>query len=192
MRTTKKQLAIAKAQANENAQKTMHDAQFTDKVNCDKPQKAISPITIEKRTNKKSAINQLDEVVRGFNANLKAVKQLHEEKNTFLLQYFNDYSLKIDFFNIDYLFANLPEKRIFSKDNQKVIVKTTSDEKLKDVALDNFTHNDKIYYRIAVNKWTISQFLQLFEIARKNEIKKQIEMIKANANNKKITGFANC
>ena len=191
MKNEKKQKAIAQAQANEQAQKTMQNAQFTDKVKSDK-QKAVNPVTIEKRTNKKSAISQLDEVVRGFNANLKAVKQLHEDKNPFLLQYFNDYNLKIDLFNIDYLFENLPEKRIFTKDNQKVIVKTTSDKKMKDIALDNFTHNDKIYYRIAVNKWTISQFLQLFEISRKNEIKKQIEMIKANANNKKITGFANC
>ena len=192
MKNEKKQKAIANAQAIESAQKTMQSAQFTDKVKSEKPQKAISPVVFEKRTNKKSAINQLDEVVRGFNANLKAVKQLHEEKNVFLLQYFNDYNLRIDFFNIDYLFENLPEKRIFVKDNQKVIVKTTSDEKVKDIALDNFTHNDKIYYRIAVNKWTISQFLQLFEISRKNEIKKQIELIKAKANNKKITGFANC
>ena len=188
MKNEKKQQAIA----NEKAQKTMSDAQFTDRVKGDKTQKAINPVTIEKRINKKSAINQLDEIVRGFNANMKAVKQLHEEKNPFLLQYFNDYNLKIDFFKIEYLFENLPEKRIFSKDNQKVIVKTTSDEKLKDVALDSFTHNEKIYYRIAVNKWTISQFLQLFEISRKNEIKKQIDMIKANSDNKKITGFANC
>ena len=192
MKNEKKQKAIENAKAIKNAQKTMQSAQFTDNVKSEKTQKTINPVTFEKRINKKSAINQLDEVVRGFNANLKAIKQLHEEKNVFLLQYFNDYGLKIDFFNIDYLFANLPEKRIFTNENQKVIVKTTSDEKVKEIALDNFTHNDKVYYRIAVNKWTIAQFLQLFEIARKNEIKKQIEMIKANANNKKITGFANC
>ena len=198
--------AQAQAQANAQAQTTQAQAQKVDNNTGDKVQStSISANTInEKALNKKSAINALDNEVRGFNANFKHLQKLIDEKNPFIIQFFKDYFLNIDLITYDFLVNNLPTGRIYEKKDEdgkftKLICKVTKSEKFAPVAVDKFEVNGIIYYKYIQSKFTSSEFLTMFATAKreqmkkqKEELKKQIEMSKNLDQNKKITGFANC
>lgn len=189
MKTTKKQQqAIANEQANEQAKKTMQQAQKVDNNKSDKKQVAASANAInEKALNKKSAINALDNEVRGFNANLKHLQKLVDEKNPFILQFFKDYFLNIDMINYDFLVDNLPMSKIFvNEQGIKLICKVTKNEKFAPIAIEKFIVNNTEYYKYIQTKFTCNEFLTMFATAKKEQMKKAKEQAKENKQADKI------
>ena len=189
MKTTKKQQqAIANEQANEQAQKTMQQAQKADNNKSDKKQVATSANTInDKAINKKSAINVLDREVRGFNANLKHLQKLIDEKNVFILQFFKDYFLTIENINYNFLVDNLPVTKIFvNEQGTKLICKITKNEKFAPIAVEKIIVNNTEYYKYIQTKFTCNEFLTMFATAKKEQIKKAKEQVKENKQVDKI------
>ena len=189
MKTTKKQQqAIANEQANEQAQKTMQQAQKADNNKSDKKQVATSANTINKKAiNKKSAINVLDREVRGFNANLKHLQKLIDEKNVFILQFFKDYFLTIENINYNFLVDNLPVTKIFvNEQGTKLICKITKNEKFAPIAVEKIIVNNTEYYKYIQTKFTCNEFLTMFATAKKEQIKKAKEQVKENKQVDKI------
>lgn len=181
MKTTKKQQAIANEQANEQAQKTLQSAQKTDNNKSDKVQTQKTSVNVinEKALNKKSAINALDNEVRGFNANLKHLQKLVDEKNVFILQFFKDYFLNIENINYKFLVDNLPVTKIFANEQgTKLICKVTKNEKFAPIAVEKFIVNNTEYYKYIQTKFTCSEFLTMFATASRNQMKKAKEQFK--------------
>ena len=179
MRTTKKQQAIAK----EQAKKILQSAQKTDNNKSDKvqTQKTSANVINEKALNKKSAINALDNEVRGFNANLKHLQKLVDEKNVFILQFFKDYFLNIENINYKFLIDNLPVTKIFvNEQGTKLICKVTKNEKFAPIAVEKFIVNNTEYYKYIQTKFTCSEFLTMFATAKKEQMKKAKEQAKEN------------
>ena len=189
MKTTKKQQAIANEQKNEQAQKTLQSAQKTDNNKSDKvqTQKTSANVINEKALNKKSAINVLDNEVRGFNANLKHLQKLIDEKNVFILQFFKDYFLNIENINYKFLVDNLPVTKIFvNEQGTKLICKVTKNEKFAPIAVEKFIVNNTEYYKYIQTKFTCSEFLTMFATAKKEQMKKAKEQVKENKQVDKI------
>ena len=188
MGTTKKQQAIANEQANEQAKKTMQQAQKIDNKKSNKMQVATSANAInEKALNKKSAINVLDNEVRGFNANLRHLQKLVDEKNVFILQFLKDYFLNIENINYKFLVDNLPVTKIFvNEQGTKLICKVTKNEKFAHIAIEKFIVNNTEYYKYIQTKFTCNEFLTMFATAKKEQMKKAKEQAKENKQVDKI------
>ena len=165
-KSEKKQKAIQNQIQNENAQKTMHDAQ----INLTKSTKSnvnLDDNKLQIKLTKKSAVGQLDNLVRGFYSNIKYLKKLADENNAIIVEWMKNTGIII--------------KRLFiNEKNQNIIVSTKKyTAECDEILVDKFTVNDVVYCRIPLNKFTANQFITLFEVARKNEIKKQFDAIKA-------------
>jgi hypothetical protein len=167
--------AQTNAQVNAQAQTTQAQAQKVDNNKGDKVQSiSISANTInEKALNKKSAISALDNKVRGFNANLKYLKELVDEKNVHILQYFKDYFLTIDLITYDFLVNNLPVARLHTnEEGVKLICKVSKNEKFAPIAVEKFEVNNTTYYKYIQTKFTCNEFLTMFATAKKEQMKK--------------------
>ena len=97
-------------------------------------------------------------------------------------------NLNIENITDNYLFENLPEKRIFLNEKQQKIIVITKKytTEFDTILVDKFLVNENEYCRIPQNKFTALQFMNLFEIAKKNQIKKQFDLIKQKKQSEKI------
>ena len=186
-KSEKKQQAIQKAIQNESAQKTLQDAQFSV-TKSNKSNVNLDDNKLQIKLQKKSAVNAFDSELRGFFSNLKMLRKMIENKNIFILSWLTNNNLTTENITDTYLFENLPEKRIFTNEkNQKIIVTTKKyTTEFDTILVDKFVVNDNEYCRIPQNKFTALQFMNLFEIAKKNQIKKQFDLIKQKKQSEKI------
>lgn len=149
-----------------------------------KVEKKAVKLVSEYQLNKKIAVSELDNELRGFNANLKTLKQLLNAKNTHVLQLFNDDQIKIENFNFDFLHANLPN-RFNSKDRICKVKKIESPDGYEDFDFVNNSENKPVAVLIPCNKWTPLQFINLFKAAHVASRKKAAETFKATEKAKK-------
>ena len=184
--STKKQQAIQNEIQNENAQKTLQDMQ-TNVTKSTKLNVNLDDNKLQMKLQKKSAVSAFDNELRGFFSNLKMLRKMIENENIFILNWLENSNLKIENITDSFLFENLPDKRIFVNEKQQKIIVVTKKytTEFDTILVDKFVVNENEYCRIPQNKFTALQFLNLFEIAKKNQIKKQFDRIKEKKQNQK-------
>lgn len=185
-KSEKKQQAIQNEIQNVDAQKILHDVQ----MNLSKSTKSnvnLDDSKLQIKLQKKSAVSAFDNELRGFFSNLKMLQKMIEKENIFILNWMKNNNLNIENITDVYLFENLPDKRIFLNEKQQKIIVTTKKytTEFDTILVDKFVVNENKYCRIPQNKFTALQFMNLFEIAKKNQIKKQFEKIKEKNQNQK-------
>ena len=185
--SVKKQNAIEIEKQNVNAQKTLNNVQtiVTESI---KTNVKLDDNKLQIKLQKKSAVNAFDSELRGFFSNLKMLKKMIESENIFILNWLKNNNLNIENITDNYLFENLPEKRIFLNEKQQKIIVITKKytTEFDTILVDKFLVNENEYCRIPQNKFTALQFMNLFEIAKKNQIKKQFDLIKQKKQFEKI------
>ena len=79
------------------------------------------------------------------------------------------------------------DRSIFTNEKQQKIIVVTKKytTEFDTILVDKFVVNSNEYCRLPQNKFTALQFMNLFEIAKKNQIKKQFDKIKEKNQNQK-------
>lgn len=184
-KSEKKQQAIEKENQNVIAQNTMQDAQ--NEIQKKSSVNLSSDIDkFAKKDNKKFCVGILDDATRGIFSNMKYLKKLCEISDDF--KHWMAYNaIKHEDLTIDFLFENLPEKRIFvdEKGDKYIVCTKKYLPEYDNILVDTFVINENKYCRLKMLKYTANQFISLFEIAKKNQIKKQFEVIREKTQNQK-------
>ena len=173
---------------NNNGTNATTNAIFADAMPAttyQKPQQNAVQGVIKYGDIKRGAMVLIDAELRGFNANIKALKV--NANLPALIELMNADALNFDMFNIEYL--QKWQKHRFNENNalcNLVVVTDKNREKYAD--FEKYTNNGKEVAKVPARAWSVTAFYNMFKAARRMELKtlREIAKAKERAENDKI------
>lgn len=125
---------------------------------------------------KRGAMVLIDAELRGFNANIKALKA--NANLPALVELMNADALNFDMFNIEYL--QKWQSHRFNENNALCnLVVITDKNREKYAEFEKYTNNGKEVAKVPARAWSVTAFYNMFKAARRTELKTLREIAKA-------------
>ena len=125
---------------------------------------------------KRGAMVLIDTELRGFNANIKALKA--NTNLPALIELMNTDALTFEMFNIEYL-KKWQSHRFNSADALCNLVVINDKNREKYAEFEKYTNNGKEVAKIPARAWSVTAFYNMFKAARRAELKTAREIAKA-------------
>lgn len=125
---------------------------------------------------KRGVMVLIDAELRGFNANIKALKA--NANLPALIELMNADALTFEMFTIEYL--QKWQSHRFNENNalcNLVVITDKNREKFADC--EKYTNNDKEVAKVPARAWSVTAFYNMFKAARRTELKTMREIAKA-------------
>lgn len=127
---------------------------------------------------KRGAMVLIDAELRGFNANIKALKV--NANLPALIELMNADALNFDMFNIEYL-QKWQSHRFNGNNALCNLVVITDKNREKYAEFEKYTNNGKEVAKVPARAWSVTAFYNMFKAARRMELKTAREIAKAKA-----------
>lgn len=141
-----------------------------------KPQTNAVQSVVKYRDIKRGAMMLIDAELRGFNANIKALKT--NANLPALVELMNADALTFEMFNIEYL-KKWQVHRFNSADALCNLVVVTDKNREKYAEFEKYTNNGKEVAKVPARAWSVTAFYNMFKAARRMELKTAREIAKA-------------
>ena len=150
-----------------------------------KPQQKAVQKVVKYGDIKRGAMVLIDAELRGFNANIKALKA--NANLPALVELMNTDALTFEMFNIEYL--QKWQSHRFNGNNalcNLVVINEKNREKYAE--FEKYTNNGKEVAKVPARAWSVTAFYNMFKAARRTELKtlREIAKAKERAENDKI------
>lgn len=164
---------------NNNGNNATTNAIFADAMpsaTYQKPQQNAVQSVVKYGDIKRGAMMLIDAELRGFNANIKALKA--NANLPALIELMNTDALNFDMFNIEYL--QKWQKHRFNENNALCnLVVITDKNREKYSEFEKYTNNGKEVAKVPARAWSVTAFYNMFKAARRAELKTMREIAKA-------------
>lgn len=141
-----------------------------------KPQQNAVQSVVKYGDIKRGAMLLIDAELRGFNANIKALKA--NANLPALVELMNADALTFEMFTIEYL--QKWQKHRFNENNALCnLVVITDKNREKYAEFEKYTNNSKEVAKVPARAWSVTAFYNMFKAARRTELKTLREMAKA-------------
>lgn len=173
------QKIITMKKTNNNGTNATTNAIFADAMpstTYKKPQTKAVQAVIKYGDMKRGALVLIDAELRGFNANIKALKA--NANLPALVELMNADALTFEMFTIEYL--QRWQKHRFNEVGaicQLVVITDKNREKY--TAFEKYTNNGKEVAKVPARAWSVTAFYNMFKAARRMELKTVREIAKA-------------
>lgn len=141
-----------------------------------KPQQNAVQKVVKYGDIKRGAMVLIDAELRGFNANIKALKA--NANLPALIELMNADALTFEMFTIEYL-QKWQAHRFNSADALCNLVIITDKNREKYAEFEKYTNNGKEVAKVPARAWSVTAFYNMFKAARRTELKTMREIAKA-------------
>lgn len=141
-----------------------------------KPQQNAVQAVIKYGDIKRGAMVLIDAELRGFNANIKALKA--NANLPALIELMNADALTFDMFTIEYL-QRWQKHRFNEAGAICTLVVITDKNREKLAECEKYTNNGKEVAKVPARAWSVTAFYNMFKAARRMELKTAREIAKA-------------
>lgn len=143
-----------------------------------KPQQNAVQKVVKYGDIKRGAMVLIDAELRGFNANIKALKA--NANLPALIELMNADALTFEMFTIEYL-QKWQNHRFNSVNSLCNLVVITDKNREKYADFEKYTNNNKEVAKVPARAWSVTAFYNMFKAARRMELKTAREIAKAKA-----------